>query len=138
MAKARLTLVPPAPETPPETAADRIRRLQAEAQALAREQIQALHTGLVDLARLADVNAFADRMLAEGRPIDILINNAGVMALAKRQTTADGFEMQFGTNYLSHFALTGRLLPLLTAQPLGSGRALSSLPVSPPRAAASA
>lgn len=73
----------------------------------------------VDLADLGSVKAFADRMLAEGRPIDILINNAGVMALPKRQTTADGFEMQFGTNYLSHFALTARLLPLLTAQPIG-------------------
>ena len=52
---------------------------------------------------------------AAGRPIDILINNAGVMAVPKRQSTADGFEMQFGTNYLSHFALTGRLLPLLIA-----------------------
>jgi NAD(P)-dependent dehydrogenase (short-subunit alcohol dehydrogenase family) len=69
----------------------------------------------VDLADLGSVKAFADRMLAEGRPVDILINNAGVMALPKRQTTADGFEMQFGTNYLSHFALTARLLPLLTA-----------------------
>lgn len=69
----------------------------------------------VDLASLASVNAFADRLLAAGRPIDILVNNAGVMALAKRQTTADGFEMQFGTNYLSHFALTARLLPLLAA-----------------------
>jgi NAD(P)-dependent dehydrogenase (short-subunit alcohol dehydrogenase family) len=69
----------------------------------------------VDLADLGSVKAFADEMLAEGRPIDILINNAGVMALPKRQTTADGFEMQFGTNYLSHFALTARLLPLLTA-----------------------
>lgn len=69
----------------------------------------------VDLASLADVAAFADRMLAEGRPIDILINNAGVMALPRRQTTVDGHEMQLGTNYLSHFALTARLLPLLTA-----------------------
>lgn len=69
----------------------------------------------VDLASLASVNAFADRMLAAGRPLDILVNNAGVMALAQRQTTADGFEMQFGTNYLSHFVLTARLLPLLTA-----------------------
>ncbi|WGM48163.1 hypothetical protein KOAAANKH_03059 [Brevundimonas sp. NIBR10] len=67
----------------------------------------------VDLASLASVKEFADEMLGEGRPIDILVNNAGVMALPKRQTTADGFEMQFGTNYLSHFALTARLLPLL-------------------------
>lgn len=69
----------------------------------------------VDLASLASVAAFSDRLLAAGRPIDILVNNAGVMALPKRQTTVDGFEMQLGTNYLSHFALTGRLLPLLTA-----------------------
>lgn len=69
----------------------------------------------VDLASLGSVQAFAERLLTAGRPVDLLINNAGVMALPKRQTTADGFEMQFGTNYLSHFALTGRLLPLLTA-----------------------
>jgi NAD(P)-dependent dehydrogenase (short-subunit alcohol dehydrogenase family) len=69
----------------------------------------------LDLGDLSSVAAFADRHLAAGRPIDLLINNAGVMALPKRQTTADGFEMQVGTNYLSHFALTGRLLPLLTA-----------------------
>jgi NAD(P)-dependent dehydrogenase (short-subunit alcohol dehydrogenase family) len=55
----------------------------------------------VDLASLASVAAFADRILSAGRPIDMLVNNAGVMALAKRETTADGFEMQFGTNYLS-------------------------------------
>ena len=69
----------------------------------------------LDLASLASVQHFADRYLADGRAIDILINNAGVMALPRRQETADGFEMQFGTNYLSHFALTGRLLPLLSA-----------------------
>jgi NAD(P)-dependent dehydrogenase (short-subunit alcohol dehydrogenase family) len=70
---------------------------------------------LLDLASLTSVKAFADRMLAAGRPIDILINNAGVMAPPERATTADGFEMQFGTNYLGHFALTARLLPLLEA-----------------------
>jgi NAD(P)-dependent dehydrogenase (short-subunit alcohol dehydrogenase family) len=70
---------------------------------------------VLDLASLASIHAFADRMLAAGRPVDILINNAGVMALPKRRTTADGHEMQFGTNYLSHFALTARLLPLLSA-----------------------
>ena len=69
----------------------------------------------VDLASLGDVATFADRLLAAGRPIDILINNAGVMALPDRQTTVDGHETQFGTNYLSHFALTARLLPLLVA-----------------------
>lgn len=69
----------------------------------------------VDLASLTSVKDFADDMLAEGRPIDILVNNAGVMALPTRQLTVDGFEVQFGTNYLSHFALTARLLPLLSA-----------------------
>ena len=70
---------------------------------------------LVDLASLTSVAAFADRMLAEGRAIDILVNNAAIMANPKRQTTVDGFELQFGTNYLSHFALTCRLLPLILA-----------------------
>jgi NAD(P)-dependent dehydrogenase (short-subunit alcohol dehydrogenase family) len=68
---------------------------------------------IVDLAILASVAVFAEKILAAGRPIDILVNNAGVMALAKRETMADGFERQFGTNYLSHFALTARLMPLL-------------------------
>ncbi len=70
---------------------------------------------LLDLASLTSVKAFADRMLAAARPIDILINNAGVMAPRERATTVDGFEMQFGTNYLGHFALSARLLPLLEA-----------------------
>ncbi len=66
----------------------------------------------LDLASLASVADFAQHMHA--RPsLDLLINNAGVMALPRRQTTADGFEMQFGTNHLGHFALTARLLPLL-------------------------
>jgi NAD(P)-dependent dehydrogenase (short-subunit alcohol dehydrogenase family) len=66
----------------------------------------------LDLANLASIAEFAERM--QSRPsLDMLINNAGVMALPRRQVTADGFEMQFGTNYLGHFALTARLLPLL-------------------------
>jgi NAD(P)-dependent dehydrogenase (short-subunit alcohol dehydrogenase family) len=67
----------------------------------------------LDLAEQASVAAFARRMIRAGRPLDMLVNNAGVMALPKRQVTADGFEMQFATNYLGHFALTGLLLPLL-------------------------
>ncbi|MBU1346413.1 MAG: SDR family oxidoreductase [Alphaproteobacteria bacterium] len=69
----------------------------------------------LDLADQASVAAFADRLLAEGRPIDILVNNAGVMALPTREVTVDGFEVQLATNYLGHFALTARLLPLLKA-----------------------
>src|SRR5258705_9621525 len=67
----------------------------------------------LDLASLASVRAFAVEMVTKGRPLDLLINNAGVMDLAARRLAADGFEMQFGTNHLSHFALTGLLLSLL-------------------------
>ena len=67
----------------------------------------------LDLASLASVAGFAARFAAAHVSLDLLINNAGVMALPKRQTTADGFEMQFGTNYLGHYALTAHLLPLL-------------------------
>jgi NAD(P)-dependent dehydrogenase (short-subunit alcohol dehydrogenase family) len=66
----------------------------------------------LDLASLASIAEFAQRMQVR-QSLDLLINNAGVMALPRRQTTADGFEMQFGTNYLGHFALTARLMPLL-------------------------
>jgi NAD(P)-dependent dehydrogenase (short-subunit alcohol dehydrogenase family) len=68
---------------------------------------------LLDLANLSSVTAFSDRLLAEDRPIDLLVNNAGVMTPPSRRTTVDGFELQFGVNYLGHFALTARLLPLL-------------------------
>ena len=66
----------------------------------------------LDLANLASIADFSQRMQSR-ESLDLLINNAGVMALPRRQTTADGFEMQFGTNYLGHFALTARLMPLL-------------------------
>jgi len=82
---------------------------------------------LLDLASLASVADFSKRLLAEGRPLDLLINNAGVMALATRQITADGFEMQFGTNYLGHYALTAQLLPLLRRAPAPRVVNLSSL-----------
>jgi NAD(P)-dependent dehydrogenase (short-subunit alcohol dehydrogenase family) len=68
---------------------------------------------LLDLASLASVRAFAAKTVANGRPVDLLINNAGVMDLPTRRLTEDGFELQFGTNHLSHFALTGLLLPVL-------------------------
>jgi NAD(P)-dependent dehydrogenase (short-subunit alcohol dehydrogenase family) len=67
----------------------------------------------LDLASLASVEAFAERLSAERKSLDLLINNAGVMAPPRRQITRDGFELQFGTNYLGHFALTARLAPLL-------------------------
>jgi NAD(P)-dependent dehydrogenase (short-subunit alcohol dehydrogenase family) len=71
----------------------------------------------LDLAELATVRDFADRLTADGTPLDMLVNNAGVMAPPTRMTTADGFELQFGSNYLGPFALTMRLLPLLLTAP---------------------
>jgi NAD(P)-dependent dehydrogenase (short-subunit alcohol dehydrogenase family) len=69
----------------------------------------------LDLASLKSVQALGDTLNAEGRPIHLLINNAGLMTPATRHTTADGLELQFGTNHIGHFALTGRLLPLLSS-----------------------
>jgi NAD(P)-dependent dehydrogenase (short-subunit alcohol dehydrogenase family) len=81
----------------------------------------------LDLANLASVADFAARFAAVHASLDLLINNAGVMALPKRQTTADGFEMQFGTNYLGHYALTAHLLPWLRRGRLPRVVNLSSL-----------
>ncbi|PIS99817.1 short-chain dehydrogenase [Bradyrhizobium nitroreducens] len=67
----------------------------------------------LDLASLASVADFARRFAAGNEQLDLLVNNAGVMALPKRRETEDGFEMQLGTNYLGHYALTARLLPQL-------------------------
>lgn len=68
---------------------------------------------IVDLSSLASIEALGKRLKETRDHIDVLINNAGVMTPPTRQTTKDGFELQFGTNYLGHFALTGHLLPLL-------------------------
>ncbi|MBT3219939.1 MAG: SDR family oxidoreductase [Proteobacteria bacterium] len=70
----------------------------------------------LDLSSLTSIEEFSAKMLAEYEHLDLLINNAGVM-MTPYQKTSDGFELQFGTNHLGHFALTGRLLPLLTAKP---------------------
>jgi NAD(P)-dependent dehydrogenase (short-subunit alcohol dehydrogenase family) len=69
----------------------------------------------VDLASLASIREFADTLRADVPTIDLLVNNAGVMAIP-RQETDDGFEMQLGTNHLGHFALTGLMLPTLIGQ----------------------
>lgn len=89
-----------------EKAADRIRSQIAGA---------TVSTRALDLSSLDSVAALTDELNREGRPIDILINNAGVMAPPQQQATKDGFELQFGTNHLGHFALTLGLLPLLQA-----------------------
>ena len=68
----------------------------------------------LDLASLQCIADFAGSFVREYNCLDVLINNAGVMMPPKRQVTADGFELQFGTNYLGHFALSAQLLPALT------------------------
>jgi len=82
-----------------------------------------LETILCDLGKLASIRACGAEARGRFEKIDLLINNAGVMACPFGHT-ADGFEMQFGTNHLGHFALTGELLPLIEAGvgPKGSGR----------------
>ncbi len=81
----------------------------------------------LDLSSLDSVAALGAQLNADGRPIDILINNAGVMTPPERDTTADGFELQFGSNHLGHFALTAQLLPLLRAASAPRVVSLSSL-----------
>jgi NAD(P)-dependent dehydrogenase (short-subunit alcohol dehydrogenase family) len=90
-------------ETRGEQAAKRIERVAPGAQ---------VEVARLDLASLASVRAFAAHQLDAG-PLDILVNNAGVLAPATRMTTVDGFELQFGTNVLGHFALTALLMPAL-------------------------
>jgi len=91
--------------------ADALQRLLAEVPGAQAEVVD------LDMASLTSIRAFAAGFAARGVPLDLLINNAGVMALPKRELTVDGFERQFGTNHLGHFALTGLLIPQLLAAP---------------------
>ncbi|MEU7811267.1 SDR family oxidoreductase [Pseudonocardia sp. NPDC049154] len=104
--------------------------------ALARihAQVPGAHVSLreLDLSSLASVAALGKTLRGEDRPIHILINNAGVMTPPDRQTTADGFELQFGTNHVGHFALVTHLLPLLRA---GKARVTSQVSVAAARGA---
>jgi NAD(P)-dependent dehydrogenase (short-subunit alcohol dehydrogenase family) len=80
----------------------------------------------LDLSSLESVAALGAALRGEGRPIHLLVNNAGVMTPPERQVTADGFELQFGTNHLGHFALVAHLMPLLRA---GQARVTSQISV---------
>lgn len=88
-----------------------LERLHREAPGASAEVVS------LDMASLASIRAFAEAFAARKVPLDLLINNAGVMALPKREVTEDGFERQFGTNHLGHFALTGLLMPQLLSAP---------------------
>lgn len=85
-----------------------------------------IHLEALDLADLGSVRDFAERVTDSHDHLDLLVNNAGIMAPPRRET-ADGFESQLGTNHLGHFALTGRLLGLLAAAPAPRVVTLSSI-----------
>jgi NAD(P)-dependent dehydrogenase (short-subunit alcohol dehydrogenase family) len=89
----------------------------ARAKIAADQPSEKVEMRILDVADLDSVRRFATEFLREDKPLDLLINNAGVMAIPERRTTPQGFEMQFGTNHLGHFALTGLLLPALLHKP---------------------
>jgi NAD(P)-dependent dehydrogenase (short-subunit alcohol dehydrogenase family) len=91
----------------------------------ARRDVEGAELEQLDLASLESVRAFAERFRASHDGLDLLINNAGVMA-PPRQRTADGFELQFGTNHLGHFALTGLLIGAMEGREDGRVVTLSS------------
>jgi len=87
----------------------------------------------LDLADLASVRRFAAGIAGDDRPLDVLVNNAGVMAPPTRFETVDGFELQFGTNFLGPFALTNLLLPVLLRSPDPRVATMSSIAAVPGR-----
>jgi NAD(P)-dependent dehydrogenase (short-subunit alcohol dehydrogenase family) len=101
-----------------EAAAAKIRLAQPDAK---------LAVSGLELASLASVRDFAERMADTLARLDILLNNAGLGLQSTRAVTADGFERQFGTNHLGHFALTGRLIPVLLRAPTPRVVTISSI-----------
>ena len=102
-------------------------RGQAAAQRI-RERIELarLRVILLDLQSLASVRDFALAQAAAG-PLDLLVNNAGLMVVPRREVTPDGFESQMGVNHLGHFALTAGLLPALQRAPAGRVVSVTSM-----------
>src|SRR3954469_14889741 len=98
------------------TSRDPARGADAEQRLRAATPGADVHLESLDLASQASIRAFARHVSAAYGGVDLLVNNAGVMAIP-RAATADGFEMQLGTNHLGHFALTGLLLPALLKRP---------------------
>ena len=106
---------------------DQARGQATRTRILRRHPAASLSVSLLDLADLGSIRAFAARTL-EGTPrLDVLLNNAGLGLQPARATTADGFERQFGTNHLGHFALTGQLMPALLRAPAPRVVTISSI-----------
>ncbi|GAA1581721.1 SDR family oxidoreductase [Kribbella hippodromi] len=99
----------------------------AKAEILAAQPRAQVEVRRIDLADLASVQEFAELLGADEPHLDVLVNNAGVMNPPSRMTTKDGFELQFGSNFLGPFALTVRLLPLLLAAPAPRVATMSSI-----------
>jgi len=102
-------------------ARDRVRGEAAVAKIRAEVSDAQVELLLLDLASLKQVRAVAEAELARSEGLDLLINNAGVMAPKTRELTEDGFEMQFGVNVLGHFALTALVMPALERAAAQSG-----------------
>ena len=91
-----------------------------------RIELAKLRVILLDLGDLASVRDFAATQSAAG-PLDLLVNNAGLMLVPRRELTVDGFESHMGVNHLGHFALTAQLLPALRSAPAGRVVSVTSL-----------
>lgn len=110
-------ILPVRNRTKGQAALDRIRAQHPSARVSLRD---------LDLSSLESVAVLGRQLLSEGNPLHLLVNNAGVMTPPERQTTADGIELQLGTNHLGHVALVAHLLPLLRA---GQARVTSQVSV---------
>lgn len=106
------------------------RSIENAQQAIARIQQHkgsgSLEAGVLDLSSLASVDVFANTILQKYQQLHVVINNAGVM-IPPASKTVEGFELQFGVNFIGHFALIGRLYPLLNATPGARVVSVSSL-----------
>ena len=103
-------------------------KIEAARQKILTESPQAeVYSLALDLSNLKLVRAAAEQFLSGSGKLDLLINNAGVMAFTERRVSAEGFELQWATNHLGHFALTGLLLPALLAAPAARVVTVSSI-----------
>ncbi len=94
-------------------ARDAVKGREAVSRIQTVHRLASVEFALLDLASLTSVAEFAARIVDDQPHVDLLINNAGVASPRKRLTTRDGFELQFGVNFLGHFALTARLMPTI-------------------------